>query len=85
MAGAIFDESPAIKKYMEQKGGITTVLKTMDNCYDYLRYNAVMSVFNYMKARYITEGRFFCYRAVITKGPSPCMFLTPGACPHGYG
>ena len=22
----------------------------------------------------ITEGRFFCYRAVITKEPSPCMF-----------
>ena len=52
MAGAIFDESPAFKKYMEQKGGITTVLKTMDNCYDYLRYYAVMSVFNYMKANY---------------------------------
>ena len=50
MAGAIFDESPAFKKYMEQKGGITTVLKTMDNCYDYLRYYAVMSVFNYLKA-----------------------------------
>lgn len=55
MAGAIFDESPAFKKYMEQKGGITTVLKTMDNCYDYLRYYAVMSVFNYMKANY-AEG-----------------------------
>lgn len=55
MAGAIFDESPAFKKYMEQKGGITTVLKTMDNCYDYLRYYAVMSVSNYMKARY-AEG-----------------------------
>ena len=52
MAGAIFDESPAFKKYMEQKGGITTVLKTMDNCYDYLRYYAVMSVFYYMKANY---------------------------------
>ncbi|SHL23111.1 Predicted metalloendopeptidase [Xylanibacter ruminicola] len=52
MAGAIFDESPAFKKYMEQKGGITTVLKTMDNCYDYLRYYAVMSVFSYMKANY---------------------------------
>ena len=56
MAGAIFDESPAFKKYMEQKGGITTVLKTMDNCYDYLRYNAVMSVFNYMKARYTSQS-----------------------------
>ena len=55
MAGAIFDESPAFKKYMEQKGGITTVLKTMDNCYDYLRYYAVMSVFNYIKANY-AEG-----------------------------
>ena len=21
--------------------------------------------------------RFFCYRAVITKGPSPCMFRSP--------
>ena len=52
MAGAIFDESPAFKKYMEQEGGITTVLKTMDNCYDYLRYYAVMSVYNYMKANY---------------------------------
>ena len=52
MAGAIFDESPAFKKYMEQKGGITTVLKTMDNCYDYLRYYAVISVFNYVKANY---------------------------------
>lgn len=56
MAGAIFDESPAFKKYMEQKGGITTVLKTMDNCYDYLRYNAVMSVFNYMKAIYAGQS-----------------------------
>lgn len=56
MAGAIFDESPAFKKYMEQKGGITTVLKTMDNCYDYLRYYAVMSVFNFMKANYASEG-----------------------------
>ena len=55
MAGAIFDESPAFKKYMEQKGGITTVLKTMDNCYDYLRYYAVMSVFSYIKANY-AEG-----------------------------
>ena len=25
----------------------------------------------------ITEGRFFCYRAVITKEPSPCMFRSP--------
>ena len=56
MAGAIFDESPAFKKYMEQKGGITTVLKTMDNCYDYLRYYAVMSVSNYMKARYVGQS-----------------------------
>ena len=56
MAGAIFDESPAFKKYMEQKGGITTVLKTMDNCYDYLRYYAVMSVFNYMKAIYAGQS-----------------------------
>ena len=56
MAGAIFDESPAFKTYMEQKGGITTVLKTMDNCYDYLRYYAVMSVFNYMKANYVGQS-----------------------------
>ena len=56
MTGAIFDESPAFKKYMEQKGGITTVLKTMDNCYDYLRYYAVMSVSNYMKARYVGQS-----------------------------
>lgn len=56
MAGAIFDESPAFKKYVEQKGGITTVLKTMDNCYDYLRYYAVMSVSNYMKARYVGQS-----------------------------
>lgn len=56
MAGAIFDESPAFKKYMEQKGGITTVLKTMDNCYDYLRYYAVMSVFNYVKANYAGQS-----------------------------
>ena len=56
MAGAIFDESPAFKKYVEQKGGITTVLKTMDNCYDYLRYYAVMSVFNYMKANYVGQS-----------------------------
>ena len=27
----------------------------------------------------ITEGRFFCYRAVITKEPSPCMFIPPKA------
>ena len=25
----------------------------------------------------ITEGRFFCYRAMITKEPSPCMFRSP--------
>lgn len=56
MAGAIFDESPAFKKYVEQKGGITTVLKTMDNCYDYLRYYAVMSVFNYIKANYAGDS-----------------------------
>ena len=56
MAGAIFDESPAFKKYMEQKGGITTVLKTMDNCYDYLRYYAVISVFNYVKANYAGQS-----------------------------
>lgn len=56
MAGAIFDESPAFKRYMEQKGGITTVLKTMDNCYDYLRYYAVMSVFSYIKANYAGDN-----------------------------
>ena len=26
---------------------------------------------------FITEGRFFCYRAMITKEPSPCMFRSP--------
>ena len=56
MAGAIFDESPAFKKYMEQKGGITTVLKTMDNCYDYLRYYAVINVYNYVKANYAGQS-----------------------------
>ena len=72
MAGAIFDESPAFKKYMEQKGGITTVLKTMDNCYDYLRYYAVMSVSNYMKARY-AEGAAKSIIVAALKQTSPFL------------
>ena len=72
MAGAIFDESPAFKKYMEQKGGITTVLKTMDNCYDYLRYYAVMSVFNYMKANY-DEGAAKSIIVTALKQTSPFL------------
>ena len=75
MAGAIFDESPAFKKYMEQKGGITTVLKTMDNCYDYLRYYAVMSVFNYMKANYVgkSEGAAKSIIVAALKQTSPFL------------
>ena len=75
MAGAIFDESPAFKKYMEQKGGITTVLKTMDNCYDYLRYYAVMSVFNYMKASYVgkSEGAAKSIIVAALKQTSPFL------------
>ena len=75
MAGAIFDESPAFKKYMEQKGGITTVLKTMDNCYDYLRYYAVMSVFNYMKANYVgqSEGAVKSIIVAALKQTSPFL------------
>lgn len=72
MAGAIFDESPAFKKYMEQKGGITTVLKTMDNCYDYLRYYAVMSVFNYIKANY-AEGNAKSNIVTALKQTSPFL------------
>ena len=72
MAGAIFDESPAFKKYMEQKGGITTVLKTMDNCYDYLRYYAVMSVFSYMKANY-AEGNAKSNIVTALKQTSPFL------------
>ena len=34
-------------------------------------------VFNGRRYSFITEGRFFCYRAVITKEPSPCMFRSP--------
>ena len=75
MAGAIFDESPAFKKYMEQKGGITTVLKTMDNCYDYLRYYAVMSVFSYMKATYAgkSEGAVKSEIVATLKQTSPFL------------
>ena len=44
MDGCIVDESSVFKEYVEQGAGITTVLGTMDRCYDYLRYYAVMSV-----------------------------------------
>ena len=60
---------------MEQKGGITTVLKTMDNCYDYLRYYAVMSVFSYMKATYAgkSEGAVKSEIVATLKQTSPFL------------
>ena len=50
--GSIVDASAAFKDYVEQGAGITTVLKTMDRCYDYLRYYAVASVSDYIKDNY---------------------------------
>ena len=75
MAGAIFDESPAFKKYMEQKGGITTVLKTMDNCYDYLRYYAVMSVFYYIKANYAGKSEEAVKNDIVAELKQTSLFL----------
>ena len=75
MAGAIFDESPAFKKYMEQKGGITTVLKTMDNCYDYLRYYAVMSVFGYIKANYAGKSEEAVKSNIVAELKKTSLFL----------
>ena len=75
MAGAIFDESPAFKKYMEQKGGITTVLKTMDNCYDYLRYYAVMSVFYYIKANYAGKSEEAVKNDIVAELKKTSLFL----------
>ena len=75
MAGAIFDESPAFKKYVEQKGGITTVLKTMDNCYDYLRYYAVMSVFGYIKANYAGKSEEAVKSNIVAELKKTSLFL----------
>ena len=75
MAGAIFDESPAFKKYVEQKGGITTVLKTMDNCYDYLRYYAVMSVFYYIKANYAGKSEEAVKNDIVAELKQTSLFL----------
>ena len=75
MAGAIFDESPAFKKYVEQKGGITTVLKTMDNCYDYLRYYAVMSVFYYIKANYAGKSEEAVKNDIVAELKKTSLFL----------
>ena len=33
----------------------------------------LFTIINLNTSLFITEGRFFCYRAVITKEPSPCM------------
>jgi len=60
---------------MEQKGGITTVLKTMDNCYDYLRYYAVMSVLNYMKARYVGQGEGAAKSIIVSELKRTSPFL----------
>ena len=49
---AIIDDSPFFREYLEKEAGITTVLKTMDRCYDYLRYYAVISVYGFTKSYY---------------------------------
>ena len=49
---SIVDQSSAFKEYVEQGAGVTTVLGTMDRCYDYLRYYAVASVINFVRDGY---------------------------------
>ena len=51
-SGSIVDTSTPFKDYVEQGAGVTTVLKTMDRCYDYLRYYAVMSVAEFARGIY---------------------------------
>ena len=51
-SGSIIDDSTPFKEYVEQGGGVTTVLKTMDRCYDYLRYYAVTSVYEFIRSNY---------------------------------
>ena len=54
--GCIVDGSSTFKDYVEQGAGITTVLGTMDRCYDYLRYYAVMSVFLFSGSYYDSDA-----------------------------
>ncbi|MBQ7988219.1 MAG: hypothetical protein IJ253_06890, partial [Bacteroidaceae bacterium] len=49
-SGSIVDTSFFFEAYLERGGGITTELKTMDVCYDYLRYHAVASVDEFIRS-----------------------------------